>query len=161
MKLIKDFSENDKINQAFLVNSVTKGITTKGSNYLNIILQDASGTIEAKKWEVEANDEEIVKPGNIILVEGDVLIYKSGFQLRVNRVSFAKDSELDVSQFVASAPVSRSELGKFRVSTSSITASWKYLSVLSLLFSVGLAIPLNKGVAKFGEKIIKNLRFLI
>ena len=57
MKLIKDFVENEKINQPFLVNNVTKGITTKGSNYLNIILQDASGTMEAKKWEIEENDE--------------------------------------------------------------------------------------------------------
>ena len=112
MKLIKDFQENEKINQAFLVNSVTKGITTKGSNYLNIVLQDTSGTIEAKKWEVESSDEEIVKPGNIIVVEGDILIYKSGFQLRVNKVSLANESEFDVSQFVASAPISRSDLQK-------------------------------------------------
>ena len=34
----------------------------------------------------------------------------------------------------------------------------QWQNVLSLLFSVGLAIPLNKGVAKFGEKIIKNLK---
>ena len=112
MKLIKDFLENEKVNQAFLVNNVTKGITTKGSSYLNIILQDTSGTIEAKKWEVEANDEEIVKPGNIIIVEGDILIYKSGFQLRVSKVSVANEEEFDVSQFVPSAPVSRNELQK-------------------------------------------------
>lgn len=31
-------------------------------------------------------------------------------------------------------------------------------NVLSLLFSVGLAIPLNKKVGKMGEKIVKNLK---
>lgn len=31
-------------------------------------------------------------------------------------------------------------------------------NVLSLLFSVGLAIPLNKKVGKLGDKIIKNLK---
>lgn len=31
-------------------------------------------------------------------------------------------------------------------------------NVLSLLFSVGLAIPLNKKVGKIGEKIVKNLK---
>lgn len=34
----------------------------------------------------------------------------------------------------------------------------QWQNILSLLFSVGLAIPLNKGVAKFGEKIVKNLK---
>ena len=112
MKLIKDFVENEKINQPFLVNNVTKGITTKGSNYLNVILQDTSGTIESKKWEVEENDEEIIKPGNIINVEGDILVYKSGLQLRINKVSIANDVELDISNFVPSAPVSRNDLQK-------------------------------------------------
>lgn len=31
-------------------------------------------------------------------------------------------------------------------------------NVLSLAFSVGMAIPLNKRVGKFGEKVIKNLK---
>lgn len=34
----------------------------------------------------------------------------------------------------------------------------QWQNILSLLFSVGLAIPLNKGVSKFGEKIVKNLK---
>ena len=136
MKLIKDFVENEKINQLFLVNNVTKGITTKGSNYLNIILQDASGTIEAKKWEVEANDELTIKVGNIINVEGDILIYKSGFQLRVNKVSTVNDADLDISQFVPSAPISRNELQK---------TLFEYIEKIS-----------NKEVKRVVEEIVKN-----
>ena len=65
MKLIKEFLENEKIKQNFLINNVTKGITTKGSSYYNIVLQDASGTIEGKKWEIVEGDENVFKPGNI------------------------------------------------------------------------------------------------
>lgn len=136
MKLIKDFVENEKVNQAFLVNNVTKGITTKGSNYLNIILQDTSGTIEAKKWEVEIGDEEIIKVGNIIRVEGDILIYKSGIQLRINKVEIINDSELDISQFVPSAPISRNELQK---------TLFEYVEKIS-----------NKEVKMVVEEVIKN-----
>lgn len=112
MKLIKEFLENDKISQNFLVNNVTKGITAKGSNYLNIVLQDSSGTIEAKKWEIEESDEKIIKVGSIIFVEGDVLVYKNDPQLKVSKVSATNDADIDVSQFVASAPVSRNDLQK-------------------------------------------------
>lgn len=136
MKLIKDFVENEKINQPFLVNNVTKGITTKGSNYLNIILQDASGTIEAKKWEVEANDENIIKVGSIIMVEGDILIYKSGFQLRVNKVSVTNDNELDISQFVPSAPIPRNDLQK---------TLFEYIEKIT-----------NKEVKRVVEEVVKN-----
>ena len=136
MKLIKDFVENEKINQPFLVNNVTKGITTKGSNYLNIVLQDASGTIEAKKWEVEANDEQIIKVGSIINIEGDILIYKSGFQLRVNKVSVVNDNDLDISQFVPSAPISRNDLQK---------TLFEYIEKIT-----------DKEVKKVVEEVVKN-----
>lgn len=112
MKLIKEFVENDKISQNFLVNNVTRGITAKGSGYLNIVLQDSSGTIEAKKWEIEEFDEKVIKQGSIIFVEGDVLLYKNDFQLKVSKVGLVNDADLDVSQFIASAPVSRNDLQK-------------------------------------------------
>ena len=136
MKLIKDFVENEKINQPFLVNNVTKGITTKGSNYLNVILQDASGTIEAKKWEVEANDEIVIKVGSIIMVEGDILIYKSGFQLRINKVGVVNNNELDISQFVQSAPISRNDLQK---------TLFEYIEKIT-----------NKEVKRVVEEVVKN-----
>lgn len=136
MKLIKDFVENEKINQPFLVNNVTKGITTKGSNYLNVILQDTSGTIEAKKWEVEASDETIIRVGSIIMVEGDILIYKSGFQLRINKVGVVNNSELDISQFVPSAPISRNDLQK---------TLFEYIEKIT-----------NKEVKRVVEEVVKN-----
>ena len=136
MKLIKDFTENEKIDQLFLVNNVTKGITQKGSNYLNIILQDKSGTIEAKKWEIEENDEEIFKVGNIVHVEGDVLEYKSGLQLKVNKGNVAKEGDIDASLFVPSAPVTRQELQK---------SLFAYIDRIE-----------NKEVKRVVEEIVKN-----
>ena len=112
MKLIKEFVENEKIKQCFLINSVTKGITTKGSAYFNVVLQDASGTIEGKKWEIMTGDEEIFKIGNIVEIEGDVLQYKGGNQLKILSGKICEDKDIDATMFVQSAPVPRSELQK-------------------------------------------------
>lgn len=112
MKLIKDFVENEKIKQNFLINNVTKGITTKGSAYYNVVLQDASGTIEGKKWEIVDGDEAVFKIGNIVEIEGDVLQYKGGNQLKIINASLSNDKEVDATMFVQSAPVSRSDLQK-------------------------------------------------
>ena len=38
---------------------VTEGKTSKGSKYLSLVLQDSSGTVDAKKWEVLPGDEKI------------------------------------------------------------------------------------------------------
>lgn len=112
MRLIKEFVENEKIKQCFLVNNVTKGVTTKGSAYYNVILQDASGTIESKKWEINDGDEEIFKIGNIVEVEGDVLLYKGGNQLKIINARVCDDKEIDATMFVQSAPVNKNDLQK-------------------------------------------------
>ena len=112
MKLIKDLVENEKIKQCFLINNVTKGVTTKSSAYYNVLLQDASGTIEGKKWEILDGDENIFKPGNIVEIEGDVLEYKGGKQIKIVSGRINEDKDLDVTLFVKSAPVARGDLQK-------------------------------------------------
>ena len=112
MKLIKEFVENEKIKQNFLINNVTKGVTTKGSTYYNIVLQDSSGTIEGKKWEIVDGDEAIFKIGNIVEIEGDVLLYKGGNQLKVINGKLIDDKEVDATMFIQNAPVSRTNLQK-------------------------------------------------
>ena len=112
MKLIKDLVENEKIKQSFLVNSVTKGVTTKGSAYFNILLQDSSGKIEGKKWEIVDGDENVFKVGNIVEIEGDVLEYKGGKQIKILSGRINDDKDLDVTLFVQSAPVARTDLQK-------------------------------------------------
>lgn len=112
MKLIKEFIENEKIKQCFLINNVTKGITTKGSAYYNVVLQDASGTIEGKKWEIVEGDENIFKIGNIVEIEGDVLLYKGGNQLKIVGARLCEDREIDATMFVQSAPIAKTDLQK-------------------------------------------------
>lgn len=60
---LKEFS--GKIVEKFLVINATKGVTNVGAPYFNMTLQDASGQIEGRKWEVKDNDVEIFSPGNI------------------------------------------------------------------------------------------------
>lgn len=112
MKLIKEFTENEKIKQCFLINNVTKGVTTKGSAYYNVTLQDASGTIEGKKWEIVEGDETTFRVGNIVEVEGDVLLYKGGYQLKILNGKICDDREVDATMFIQSAPIAKSDLQK-------------------------------------------------
>lgn len=112
MKLIIDFKENDKIKQNFLISNVTKALTTKGANYFNLTLQDSSGSIEAKKWEINDGDELIFQVGNIVNVEGDILSYRGILQFRISNGTIVDDKDIDYTQFISSSPVSRDELQK-------------------------------------------------
>lgn len=110
MKLIKDIQEKEKLKQNFLIKEVSTGVTTKGSPYYNVILQDSSGTVEGKKWDIKEGDELIFKAGRVVEVEADVLLYKGKYQLKITDGSYVDDKDIEVSDFVAGAPVERIQL---------------------------------------------------
>ena len=70
------------IDSNFMVKSCEKGIAGSGKPYLNIVFQDNSGTLDAKKWDVQDSDLSILIPGDVVGVQGNVLKYKGKPQLK-------------------------------------------------------------------------------
>ena len=108
--MIKDFYENQKIKVPFLVNQISKGINSNtGKQYISITLQDASGTIEGKKWEVIDSDLELATPGNVILVTGEVLKYRNSNQIKILQLS-EMNEPYHLPDFIKTAPIEQEEL---------------------------------------------------
>ena len=61
MTKIKDLKEKDRLVGRYLIKSCTKGTTSKGAPYLNLVLQDNSGSMDAKFWDVKPEDEWLEK----------------------------------------------------------------------------------------------------
>lgn len=107
--MIKDLKDNEKFNGNLMVNNFSKGVSNNGQPYLNITFQDASGTIEGKKWEINDNDIALVEIGKIIYVNAEVLKYRDKNQLKVLTLSEQK-GEINLADFTKSAPRSKEEL---------------------------------------------------
>ena len=105
--MINELKENTEIKQNFLVSQMTKGVTNKGDAYLNITLQDKTGTIEGRKWQVEQGDEDIFKQGNIVEIVAQVIEYRSVLQLKVGRGRILNLNDVDIIDYIPSAPVAR------------------------------------------------------
>lgn len=109
MKKIKEFAEKDRLQQPLLVKECKNGTTSKGAPYLNLVLQDSSGTIDGKFWDVKPADAEKIAVGRISVFSFEVLLYNQNLQLRINRVEEIPESEVDLSQFVIASEVSEKE----------------------------------------------------
>lgn len=112
MKWIKEFLEGDVIRGPLLVINANRGITNNGLAYMNITLQDKTGTIEAKKWDLSEDDNVVITSGSIIYVDGDVLNYRDNLQIKIRSVRRLQDDEVDVSRFTISSPIAIEELEK-------------------------------------------------
>jgi 3'-5' exoribonuclease len=108
--MIKDLTQEQRIKDVFLVSSVSKGITNKGTPYYSLVLQDSSGKIDAKKWDVIEGDENVFKEGELVEVEADVLDYRGKFQLKIISGTNVDTKLIDPTLYVEAAPVARKTL---------------------------------------------------
>ena len=109
MKKIKEFAEKDRLVQPLLVKECKNGTTNKGAPYLSLVLQDSSGTIDGKFWDVKPADAEKIKTGRIAEFSFEVLLYNQNLQLRINAVNSIDEKDVDLSEFVIASGMSEEE----------------------------------------------------
>ncbi len=107
---IKDFKDGQAIKQAFLVNNLSKGITASGQPYLTITVQDKTGQIEGKFWDVKPEIESMIEIGSFLLLDGDVSAYRQILQIRINSVQKLNPDSIRLEEFTMSAPVPLKQL---------------------------------------------------
>ncbi len=105
MKLLSEYLENEKFQGQLLIVSSLKGVTNNGLSYLTIEVRDSSLQMNAKKWEVTPEDEEIFVAGNVVDITGEIIFYKSGLQMKILKGKNVNPDEVDVVKFSKVAPV--------------------------------------------------------
>lgn len=104
----------EQVDLYFLIKSSTRGIASNGKPFLTVILQDKTGDIEAKLWDVSPEDEETYAAEKIVKVVGEVMNYRGRNQLKVRNIRPAQPQDgVRVSDFLEVAPLSREEMVEY------------------------------------------------
>lgn len=109
-KWINELQDGERIWLDVLLNDVSRGITNKGAPYLNFVIQDKTGTMEAKYWNVSEADLHLYKSGMYVKLKGDVISYKDQLQMRVLQLQDDSAAAHDVRDYVRSAPMDRAQM---------------------------------------------------
>ena len=109
---IKDLRLNDQLDDIFYIVTVSRNVSTSNKPYASLVLQDKTGTVDAKKWDLSLQDEEILKAGNFIHVEGIVQEFNNKPQFRLSACSLIDPSKLNKADFMNSSPVPIKDLEK-------------------------------------------------
>ena len=111
-KLISELRDGEHVSGQFLVSNSAKCVNNAGANYLNLDLRDSSGNINAKKWDISLDDENIFVQGNVVYLEGEVLKYKESLQVKILSARLVDIDEVDVAKFIKQPPIPKEELVK-------------------------------------------------
>ena len=100
MKYIKDYKEGDRISDIYLCKHKQAAVTKNGKPYYNVILQDKTGTIDAKVWEPNNAGIEEFDALDYIEVFGDVNNFQGALQLSVKRIRCCREGEYDPANYL-------------------------------------------------------------
>lgn len=104
MKYISDLKEGDNLSDIYLCKFCQQAVTRNGKPYLNIILQDRTGTLDAKVWEPNSQGISDFDTLDYIEVVGEVSRYQGALQASLKRVRKAAENEYVTSDYL---PVSK------------------------------------------------------
>ncbi len=110
-KGILHYEVGEQVELFLLVKSVTKGTASNGKPFLTLILQDKSGDIEAKLWDVSGGDEKNYSAQSIVKILGEVQNYRGRSQLKIRQIRpAAPTDQVKIADFLETAPLSRDEM---------------------------------------------------
>ncbi|WP_397539927.1 3'-5' exoribonuclease YhaM [Rummeliibacillus pycnus] len=99
------------VDQYLLIKQATKGVTTMGKPFMTLILQDKSGSVEAKLWDTGEEQEKMYQAGGIVRLGGEIHDYRGKLQLRIKTIRpVNQDENISVTDLVQSAETPKEEL---------------------------------------------------
>ena len=101
--LIKDIKDRDQVHGIYLCKQKTSAKTKAGKTYYSLILQDKSGTLDGKIWEL-SNSIGHFESMDFICVDGDVTTFNDTLQLRICRVRKADEGEYRQEDYFPVSP---------------------------------------------------------
>ena len=106
--MIEDLKEEGKVVLTCLITKADIGRTPKNAPYLSLWLEDSTGVLDAKYWNLTEEQAKQYKPGMVAEITGDLTRYRNAWQLRVRSIQEVEGG--DPTAYVRSAPLTRQEM---------------------------------------------------
>ncbi len=98
MKYIQELREGERISQIYLCKNKIAATTKAGRSYYSLMLQDKTGMIDGKVWELSGAIDHF-ETMDFIQVDGEVTVFNNMMQLNIRRIRRAKEGEYDPKDY--------------------------------------------------------------
>ncbi len=109
MKYIESLKEGMRISEVYLCKSRQIAQTKAGKDYGNLVLQDKTGTIDSKIWDLASPGVGEFEVLDYVRVDADVTVFMGSNQLNIRRIRRADSREYDPADYL---PVSGKDIGR-------------------------------------------------
>lgn len=99
-KFVKEITEGEHVVEHFLVSSKEMHTTRAGSPYISLVLQDRTGTIDAKVWNQAQQLYSSFQRDDFVKVDALAESYRNVLQLNVKRIRKSEEGEVSLEDFL-------------------------------------------------------------
>ncbi len=99
MRYINELREGEMVSETYLCKTKQTLKTKAGKNYYSLLLQDKTGTLDTKIWEISAGIDHF-EVMDYIRVDGQIVSFQGSLQLNVKRLRRSQEGEYDPSDFM-------------------------------------------------------------
>ncbi len=110
MKYINTYHEGDRVSDIYLCKYVQPAVTKNGKPFVNVILQDKTGTIDAKIWDPNNAGIADFDVFDYIEVFGDINSFQGTLQVSVKRVRVCGEDEYHAEDYLPVSKRDRKEM---------------------------------------------------
>ena len=107
MKYIDTFREGMHIADVYLCKNKQIAMTKIGKEYGNLVLQDKTGTIDAKIWDLGSPGVGDFETMDYVHVEADITLFQNSNQMNIRRIRRAQEGEYVEADYL---PVSKKNI---------------------------------------------------
>lgn len=107
MKFLKEYKDGDRFFDIYLCKHKVSAVTKNGKPYESVILQDKTGTMDAKIWDPNSAGIAEFDVLDYIEVYGEVNSFQGTLQVNVKRIRKCSEQEIDPGNYL---PVSRYDI---------------------------------------------------
>lgn len=100
MRYIDSLHEGERVTSIYMCKQKNAATTKNGKPYENVLLQDRTGTLDAKIWEPNSMGIEEFEALDFIEVQGEVTVFNGAMQMSIKRARKCTEGEFDMKDFL-------------------------------------------------------------
>lgn len=112
MKYIESFREGEKVADIYLCKQKTAAVTKNGKPYESVILQDKTGTVDAKIWEPNSVGIDDFDALDYVDIVGDITVFNGQTQVSIKRARKVGEGEYDQKEYLPTSEKNIEEMYK-------------------------------------------------